>query len=285
MLSLMLGLTAALSWGVHDFTVRYVSQRSRILPLILVVMICGAVLLAVPALVLGDWERMPAKAWGFAFASGVAYALGALGLYQAFAIGPVRLVAPITGSYPVLSLAWAAIGGAPTHLGQWLAVGAILAGIGAVAAWAAEDNSANTTPSPRRLEAMAWATMGAAGFAATFALGHIGTEAGSELPVLLVARMASVLSIAALMLATRTPPTLHRPHLRLLVLMGLLDIVALGLVLAAGNLPNPAYAAVASSVFGIITILLAWRFLREPIARLQWGGIALVFAGIAYLAL
>ena len=108
---------------------------------------------------------------------------------------------------------------------------------------------------------------------------------GSELPVLLVARMASVLSIAALMLATRTPPTLHRPHLRLLVLMGLLDIVALGLVLAAGNLPNPAYAAVASSVFGIITILLAWRFLREPIARLQWGGIALVFAGIAYLAL
>ena len=146
MLSLMLGLTAALSWGVHDFTVRYVSQRSRILPLILVVMICGAVLLAVPALVLGDWERMPAKAWGFAFASGVAYALGALGLYQAFAIGPVRLVAPITGSYPVLSLAWAPIGGAPTHLGQWLAVGAILAGIGAVAAWAAEDNSADTTP-------------------------------------------------------------------------------------------------------------------------------------------
>jgi drug/metabolite transporter (DMT)-like permease len=44
-------------------------------------------------------------------------------------------------------------------------------------------------------------------------------------------------------------------------------------------------ASVASSIFGIVTILLAWKFLREPMRAFQWGGVALVFAGIAALGL
>ena len=70
-----------------------------------------------------------------------------------------------------------------------------------------------------------------------------------------------------------------------LLLMGVLDVAALTAVTLAGGLPKAEYAAVASSVFGIVTILLAWRFLNEPMRAAQWGGVALVFAGIAALGL
>ena len=66
--------------------------------------------------------------------------------------------------------------------------------------------------------------------------------------------------------------------------MGLLDGAALLAVLAAGNQPDPAFATVTASTFGIVTVLLAWRCLGERVAWLQGSGGLLAFAGIAYLS-
>ena len=63
-----------------------------------------------------------------------------------------------------------------------------------------------------------------------------------------------------------------------------LVVLALGLVLASGQLPHPEYASVTSALFGVLTILLAWRLLGERVRAAQWGGIAVVFGGIAVLA-
>jgi EamA domain-containing membrane protein RarD len=72
--------------------------------------------------------------------------------------------------------------------------------------------------------------------------------------------------------------------LPVLFIMGALDMVALGLVLISGRLPNPEFASVSSSLFGLITVILAWLILKEKVAPLQWVSIAAAFAGIAYLA-
>ena len=64
-----------------------------------------------------------------------------------------------------------------------------------------------------------------------------------------------------------------------------LSALALGLVTASARLPHPEYAAVAAALFGVLTIILAWRFLGEKVAAVQWAGIAVVFAGIATLSL
>ena len=69
------------------------------------------------------------------------------------------------------------------------------------------------------------------------------------------------------------------------VAMGILDGIALLCVLSAGSLPSAQYAAVASSTFGMITVILAWIVLRERMTASQWGGCALAFGGIGYLAL
>jgi multidrug transporter EmrE-like cation transporter len=66
--------------------------------------------------------------------------------------------------------------------------------------------------------------------------------------------------------------------------MGGLDAGALAGILAAGNLPNPAFAIVASSAFSAVTVILARTILKEPISAVQLLGMILIFSGVAGLA-
>ncbi|MCX8509028.1 MAG: EamA family transporter, partial [Rhodobacteraceae bacterium] len=97
--------------------------------------------------------------------------------------------------------------------------------------------------------------------------------------------IGAFLGLLAAALALRAPLPLKGAPYGVLAVMGLCDATALGLVQSAGTLPRPEFAAVASSTFGMVTILLAWAFLKERMSTPQWGAVALVFAGIGYLAL
>lgn len=281
MLSLGFGLVAAMAWAVHDLLVRKLSQGSAMLPMLLVVLAAGTVALLVPALLLGGWNTMGRDALIPAVAAGVAYIAGAGGLYQALSRAPVRIVAPVLGSFPMISLAIAAWQGRDISAVEWLAVAAIVAGIAWVTATGREEGGLTRGALPA---ALGWAALGAVGFATTFALGQEAARAGAEVPGMVVTRVTALLGVLALALAFRsvrpTPGTVPA-----LLGMGCLDALALGLVTVAGGLPHPEYAAVASALFGVLTILLAWRVLGERVAPVQWAGIAAVFAGIAVLSL
>jgi len=69
----------------------------------------------------------------------------------------------------------------------------------------------------------------------------------------------------------------------LLILMGTLDALAIGTVIWSSRHLNPEYAVVASSIFGLITIVLARIFLKEKMSIKQWLGVFIVFGGIGYL--
>jgi drug/metabolite transporter (DMT)-like permease len=86
-----------------------------------------------------------------------------------------------------------------------------------------------------------------------------------------------------MVLAIRSDISEAWPHAGALSGMGLLDAVALGAITLAGGLPNPEFAAVVASIFGVITVLLARVFLQEQVNALQWGSILVVFAGVAAL--
>jgi drug/metabolite transporter (DMT)-like permease len=126
--------------------------------------------------------------------------------------------------------------------------------------------------------------MAGLGFFATFAVGHEATRLAQGMPVILVTRATACLALLALMLSLRLPLFPNKRQLPLLGLMGALDCVALICVLSAGKLPNAEFAAVAASTFGMITVVLAWWFLKEKMTPSQWAGVILVFSGIGYLA-
>jgi len=281
MLALIFGLGAAVAWAVHDLMVRRYAQGAAVLPLLLVVAITGCLALTVPATIWGAWDRMTPAAYGFAAATGGVYILGMFGLYAAFRLAPVRVVAPVLGSFPLISLGIAAFQGRAVHPLEWMAVAAIVIGIAVVAMLSrAEEGDAPVRLGP----ALGWALVGAAGFAVTFALGQQAALIGDALPAILVARLVAATGIAALALATRAPVAEVRGALPALALMGVLDALALGLVQAAASLPHPEYAAITASLFGVLTIFLAWSVLGERVKPLQWLGIAIVFAGVAVLS-
>lgn len=279
MISLSLGLLAALCWGLHDFTVRRVGGRIDVAAMLAVVTAFGLLPLLPLALWSGGWQSIgPQQAW-LAVAAGVTSVSANIGLYRAFTIGPVSLVAPICGAYPVLSVLFAVARGDQAGAQEWLAVLAVVAGVAIVARGEGGASSGS------RLAAAGWAALASASFALTFGLAQWSAETGAHLPVAAITRLTA-LAVVLLWLVQRRPGGSGLgANWPALLLIGCLDVGALVLVTLAGGLPNAEYAAVASSIFGIVTILLAWRFLNEPMRAAQWGGVAMVFAGIAALGL
>jgi len=280
MASLLLGLLAALIWGIHDFVVRQVTPRAATAPLLLLALLIGCLFLTPISLLVGGWQQLTPSTLGLAALSGFGFATATAGLYRAFAIGPVRLVAPIAGAYPMLSVGIGAAQGQPIGAVSWLGVAAIVTGIALVAR---QDEVNPNSPAQTRA-AVGWAVLAAIGFALTFGLAHLAARQGGAAPVTLLARVVALAAVAVWLIASRTALT---PALRLwrpLVLMGVLDGAAIALVIAAAGQANPEYAAVTSSLFGMVTIVLAARFLAEAMRPVQWLGVAVVFAGIGTLA-
>lgn len=278
--ALALGLLAALAWGVHDLCVRYVSQRTSTLSALASVLAIGAMLVLPVAVWHGDWQAMTATAYGYAALSGLLFGLAGFGLYKAFEIGPVRLVAPVVGAYPVLTLVFAGVAGATVTGAHWLAALAVISGIGIVGVLTRAGDSSGS-----RGLAVIWAVLSAAGFAGTFAAGQYAARAGADLPVLMATRTCALVFVLLLVLAGRAGMQGIARQLPLLAAMGALDAVALGAVMLAANLPNPQFAAVVAATFGVITIILASLLFKERMRGGQWIGVALTFAGIGYLAL
>lgn len=124
-------------------------------------------------------------------------------------------------------------------------------------------------------------------FALSLASGQAAVPVFGEVETVWLARVFGLITIFSLYLwnawrSAKAP--LPANWLPLFGLMGFLDVAALGTIVAAGNLPDPAFATVVSSAFSAVTVLLARVFLKEAISPAQLGGMALIFGGVAALA-
>lgn len=281
MTALVLGLLAAVCWGIHDLAVRYVSQSVTVISSLMMVLISGAVFQLFLIAGTQDWEPMGPTTAIYTVASGLFYVLAGLSMYAAFQRGPVRLVAPLVASYPVLSVVIAILRGTEVSLWQWLAVLAIGVGVSIVAALSQEDQDEYPPAGPTILLSLG----AAAGFAGTFALGQFAAEQTSENSVALIARLTAISGLAVIALVLRRSIWPGLRALPLLCVMGALDAIALRSVVAAGGLPDAQYASVVASMFGLLTVVLAWAILRESMRLPQWLGCLIAFAGVGYLAL
>ena len=279
--ALGLGLIAAVCWGFHDICVRFLSRDTPISACIFVVLLTGLVFHLGLMTFADGFAPVASQAMWLAVMAGFAFVVATFGLYYAFERGPVRLVAPLIASYPILSVAWSVISGATVTPLQLASVLAIVAGVGVVAALSdpTEESSAPRGPT------ILYSLISSVGFAATFALGQAAAEIGGDIPTTLVTRAIALALVIGIIAVLSMPFWPGKRAVGLLILMGCADGIALYSVLSAGNLANAHYAAVASSMFGLLTILLAWILLKERMSMGQWLGCVLAFCGVGYLAL
>jgi drug/metabolite transporter (DMT)-like permease len=158
---------------------------------------------------------------------------------------------------------------------------AIVAGVSLVAALSEDDAEDVPAYGPTIL----YSLIAACGFAGTFAFGQSAADLSGEMSTTLVTRILAVGLVVVVLLIFKKPFWPGKPAMPWLIAMGIADGIALYSVLSAGTLPDAQYASVTSSMFGLLTIVLAWVFLKERMSLPQWAGCIIAFAGVGFLAL
>ncbi len=278
LLSLSLGLVAALCWGIHDLLVRIFVRADQLFSTLVTVLLYGT-LMQLPISLWAMQSALPSSsALNYTALSGVLYAIAGIALYKAFVIGPVRTVAPIIGAYPLFSIIYASFGGDALSASQIIAILVVIIAAGYVSA-----SGEKTTTSNQQKAAVGWALLAAFAFASSFSSGHSASEIGNELSLLAPNRFFSLLTIIVVALALKVPFKLAKTQRGWWLLMAALDTTAQSAVISAGRLEHPSLAAVGASLFGLITVILAAVFLKERLTATLWIAVLLVFVAIGYL--
>jgi drug/metabolite transporter (DMT)-like permease len=279
--TLIVGLVAALCWGIHDVIVRKISQTAPLMATLLGVLVVGGIFQLIMLLATGGYSPLPSDSLYFSLAAGAAYLMGAAALYGAFHRGPVKIVAPIIGGFPILSVATASIRGEYISNWQWAAVLVVVLAIAVVAIFSRDDDDEMPALGPTIL----LSAIASFGFFAAFALGQEAAKLGSEQTSVLVTRATCILLLLPVFVLFPIPIWAGKSAVKTIIVMGILDGIALYSVLSAGGMESPHFASVAASTFGLVTVILAWAFLREKMTSIQWVGCALAFAAIGALSI
>ena len=290
----ILGVIAALSWGAHDFAARFPSGRIGATHAVFGVSVAALGWLSLWLLATGSVPSFQLPHLWLPALTGISFALATVWLFAALTVGPIAVVAPIVGAYPTYAVAFAfAMGTRPTAL-DWLAMGAVILGVVVVARQgeAAPEHAAEVSaPGGGRISARALVYAFAAGlaFACSLTAGQHAAPVYGEVEATWLARIFGIacVTLACLLQGRRLGATRLGRYGRwwvLLIVMGLLDSIALAAVVTAGHQPQAEIATVTSSSFGAVTVVLARIFLKEEVSLTQWGGIALIFAGVGTLS-
>ncbi|MGI8646524.1 MAG: EamA family transporter [Nocardioides sp.] len=275
MVVVALSLLAAVSYGLADFVGGAASKRTSPWAVALVAQVAGAAAVLVIAVAVGGDPTGADLDW--AVAAGLFNGLGTAFLYRGLSAGRMGVVAPVSGvgaaALPVV--VGFATGERPALL-VWVGIVAALPGI-----WLVSREPADA-PGPSG-SGLVDGILAGIGFGALFAcLAQIPERAG-YLPLALNQVVAGV-AIVGVALAFRAPWVPRDAAAGIGAVSGVLAAVATGAFLLATQTGFLTVAAVLTSLYPAVTVLLAATLLRERVHRSQAWGLVLCLAAVALVA-
>jgi drug/metabolite transporter (DMT)-like permease len=289
-MGILLGLLTALTWGGADFIARFATHRIGALRSMLYMQVIGFLLLSFSLPALGGWGHLADgsgwEPWAWGFLAGSLNAVAGLALYRAFEIGKMAVVAPLSASYPALTLLLSWMTGERLSSVRIAGIVCTLLGVVVVAGGERTPNENDAEAVRRSGRGIGLAMFSAVGFAVLFLLLGIRVipRVGAIQTVWMI-RLTSSLLTAAALVVSKQPLRLPRGEVRWMVLgMGVLDSGAFVLSNLGMKMEQVAVVTVLSSLYGAVTVGLAAIFLREHVSRWQWMGIATIFVGILLIS-
>jgi len=273
----LFSLLSAATYGIGDFCGGMATKRASAAAVLLWSHVVGLslVIAAVP-FVAGE---LTAHDVVIGAIGGLGGAAGVGLLYQALAIGPMSVVAPVTAllAAAVPVVAGVASGERP-GLGATVGMGMALVAIVLVSA----EGGGSLRPADRR--GVNYAMGSGLGFGLFFvALSYTGDDAGVW--PLVAARLASVTVMVVLALAGRVDATIAAgPGRPLTAAAGALDVLANVLYLLAVRRGLLSVVSVLSSLYPVSTIILARVVLGERFIAIQRVGMALAISAAIFMA-
>ena len=288
---ILFGLAAALSWGAADFLARFSSRRIGAYRTLFFMQAAGLVAASVYlAGAKGSWatlERGLADHWVLAAFLGGITSLNMLAFYAALERGTLSIVAPISSSFPALTVVLSYASG--ERLTRLRLAGAACALTGVILASMAEAPLGvdRNSQRPRGLlgPGVLLAILASAGFGVwNWAIGFYAVPAWGSAATVWMQRLSTVVWLVGATVAFRRSIAL--PQLSTCCLagtVGVLDSLGFLFVNLGFAREQVGVVTVLSSLFGAVALLLALVVLRERLSGRQWLGVAMIFVGIVLI--
>jgi drug/metabolite transporter (DMT)-like permease len=309
-MGILLGLLTALSWGSSDFLARFTTRRIGSLRTTLYMQLMGLVLLTIFLPWIGGWGHLfdgsGWQPWAWGALAGALNGISTLSLYRSFEVGKLAVVAPLSASYPALTVAISVFTGEHLSVMRATGIALILAGVIVVVRGEVEPDSVELdkieparaepksitrsspgAPQTKTASGIGAAMISAVGFGVLFWLlgNRVVPRVGFASTVWMIRLTSSALT-ALVIVAMKQPISLRRKdNVSLWLLsMGVLDTGAFVLNNLGMQLEQVSVVSVLASLYGAVTVLLSTVILREKMSRWQWLGIVAIFSGIALIS-
>ncbi len=284
-MGILLGVLTALTWGGSDFLARFATQRMGTLRAMLYMQLIGFILLTIALPWLGGWGHLADgsgwQPWAWGILAGGVNAVSTLSLYRSFEIGKMAVVAPLSASYPVLSVSLSLLSGERLSAARAVGIACTMVGVLLVAGGERAPDQNDAEAVRRSGKGIGWALCSAIGFGVLFWLLGVRVipRVGAPQTVWMI-RLTCTAIATAIILFARQPIGLPRNTRWISLGMGAGDTSAFVLSNRAMQIEQVAVISVLGSLYGAVTVALAAIVLREHVSRWQWTGIASIFAGI-----
>ena len=269
------GLLSSLLWGIGDFSGGLALKRSSVIGVIIVGDIIGGVLIVAAALVFGQ-DIGSARDILMGILAGLSGTVGLMALYTGISRGQTGVVSPLSAvvaaGLPVII--GIQLEGAPAPLQQ---VGLLVA-LGAV--WLCSRTGERFTAARADLRLGLIAGLGFGGFFIFF-------DQVSNGIVFWPLGISRFVASAALLVVARLSSERRFPRgsdIWILFFAALFDAggnVFFALATQSGRLD---IVSILSSLFVVVTVLLAWLILKERITTTQWFGVFSAVVAVMLIA-
>ncbi|MEO7664448.1 MAG: DMT family transporter [Candidatus Limnocylindrales bacterium] len=270
----VLSLASAAAWGASDFGGGLLGRRAPVIGVLVVTQGVG-LLIALAIVVARGEARLEGDDLLLSLAAGLGASVGVGALYRGLAVGRMGVVAPVAAVLTALTPALAGV--VLESVPSPVVLGGMALAIVAVIVVSAAPGHDDGRPSGLPLAVLAGLTLGAT----SILISRIGDQ--YLLAPLATIRAVQVGVFAIVILAGRQPWRLPRATWPLAFAVGAVDLIGNVAFLTAVR-QSLATASVLSSLYPVITVLLAATILRERMTRSHAAGVVLAGIAIAMIA-
>lgn len=273
-------MAAALAWGAVDFGAGLKARQVPVFTVLGGMLLVGA-LGAVVALLVTRSPMLEGETALLGLGAGIATAIGLTAFYRGLAIGPMSIVAPISAAGVIIPVVVGlASGDEPSHaqvVGVLLAIAGMLTVVGY-----SKDPSGGYSHGGSRPVAVALGVLGAVGLGVFFLTAKsVGPE---QAPWFLLTGQLVAGALLWLLILARGLPMPGRSDRLQIAALGVVSFGAWALSTAAVRSGELSLTATISSLYPLVTVLLAVELTGESLRRVQVLALLTAFLGVALIA-
>ena len=272
--SIIFGFLSALSFGIGDFSGGFVTKKINVLLVLLYSQITGLMFLIVSILLIG--EVLDVNAIPFGLLSGIFGGIGLLAFYRGLSLGNMKIVAPITSVItPITPLVFSLLS---LDYTTNQIIGILLA---LIAIWLV--SSSKVEEKVTYLDIIL-AVVAGIGFGFFLLFIDFASSQTSVLYPIVFARISSIIMTICILAMTGNFKILDRKPITIISIVGILDTVGNLFFIFSSKAGRVDFSSIILSLGPVITVILAWRILKENISKTQVLGIILSVFAISLLS-